>query len=135
MHKQFILRIIFIITLGLFLSNCNEESYIQGQGTVEDVGTNPQNKAKGRITFWTSDGFNATCSNGLIIYINGSSVGAITEISTAAPTCGTNSNKTVTVILEEGTYSFSASGTGTYCRKYNSSVTIEKNTCSTLELQ
>ena len=126
----------FLACMIVFMfCKCNKESYIENVGITSTVGNAPTSN-KGSVTFWVSNWKLAYCSGGLTIYVDGKYVGDIKEISSVAPICGTNSAKCLTVTLDEGTYDYSATGTGTNCPRYTfKTITVQKGVCSTKELQ
>lgn len=128
--NKFIIKPIFflIITSTVFFLSCNKESYVEGVGTVANVGGNPANN-RGSITIFSSSTMIDVCSNGYSVSINGEYKGTISTFANSTPACGTNSNKALSFSLPVGTYSCTIRGSGAYCPKYSFSFTIEKGRC------
>jgi hypothetical protein len=134
MIKHYIFRIILILTLGLLMSNCNEESYIQGEGYLTETEGEVDN-TKGSITIFTNTPF--ACSDGLVVYIDGEAKGTLREQKiSGTPNCGEKSNSAVTFLLSAGSHKIEVRGSDSvFCPKYGGTfVTVEKGRCSLLRL-
>jgi len=128
MNNKLILKYLIILFSFFLFNSCNTESFIENQGIDDEQ----QIIKKGKVTFFDSTGNSSFyCSGGLKIYIDDKYVGTITAVSTTDPQCGLQSTtKAITAILDIGTHSFSAYGSGTYCPNYlNRTINIENNTC------
>ena len=132
MKNNQILKFLIILNLFFLFNSCNTESIIENNGGVLNSISEQQIVKKGKITFYDGSG-NPTffCSQSYKIYIDGIYVGLISDASPTAPQCGLNSTaKALTVLLDVGNHTYSASGSGTYCPRYtNRTFTITQNTC------
>jgi hypothetical protein len=132
--KNKIIRIVSsAMLIGILFAGCNKESFIENAGTISAVGSNPANN-NGSITIWVSNPSIGLCSAGLRISISGNDKGVITDFSYSSINCGVTNTKAITIILPAGSYSYTATGTGTLCPRYNGGFTIKKGQCVALEL-
>ncbi|CAM3669629.1 hypothetical protein FLGE108171_09690 [Flavobacterium gelidilacus] len=132
MKKLF--KLIVIFSFLVVVHGCNEESYIENIGFVEE--SNNQMPGNGSVVFWTS---NANpiffCNGGLNFYVDGSYVGTLSETRNVVPNCGTSSASSFSISLNEGVHSVTANGTGEFCTfSYNFNIDIIRNTCLKQEL-
>lgn len=133
MNNKLILKYLIFLTSFFLFNSCNTESIIENQGGVLDSNSEQQIIKKGKVAFYDISGNPSFfCSGGLKIYIDGNYVGTITDISSTPPQqCDIKSTtKVINAVLDVGTHTYSAYGTGTYCPKYmNRTITIENNVC------
>jgi hypothetical protein len=133
MNKNSFKLLAGILLIATLFTSCNKESYIENEGTISVVTSNPANNT-GSVTFWTSNPSATICSNGLRITVDGSYKGALMDYSYSDVNCGANGSKALTLTLPVGSHSYTANGSGSFCPKYTGTVTIKKGGCITLEL-
>jgi hypothetical protein len=122
-----------VFTIMILSIGCNKDSYMEGLGFTSDVGSTPSAQG-GRITFFCTNSNMSFCSAGLEVSISSVSKGWIREYSLSSATCGSTTSRSLSLVLPPGSYTFSISGSGSFCPRYSLTRTITVGVCLLLEL-